>query len=223
MAFSSLYLPIYRPLSVSLCLSQSVIQSVTLSIFLSAYMYECLSVSHPSIHLPACLSLIHLSTCLFVCLSTIYPSKYLRLSILFFSFLSIHLHIPYILLYLPTMYTSISGIFPLYPPRSQVQLCVRVWVWVHQRPSHLVSSTRIHVTDAFSPCQPAIRTGLTNTCGPVVYLSITHMSMAVIHNTYPPTTCLKIALDKHSVAQFSLPVKYKKKYVSHDVKRNTKY
>lgn len=109
MAFSSLYLPIYRPLSVSLCLSQSVIQSVTLSIFLSAYMYECLSVSHPSIHLPACLSLIHLSTCLFVCLSTIYPSKYLRLSILFFSFLSIHLHIPYILIYQPTVRSNANN------------------------------------------------------------------------------------------------------------------
>lgn len=96
MAFSSLYLPIYRPLSVSLCLSQSVIQSVTLSICLSAYMYVCLSLTH-------------LSTCLFVCLSTIYPSKYLRLSILFFSFLSIHLHIPYILIYQPTVRSNANN------------------------------------------------------------------------------------------------------------------
>lgn len=205
----SIYLSIALSLFLFVCLSQSFSQLLCLSVCLLICMYVCLSPIYP----PACLSVSQPSIH-----QNIYVSPFS-----FFSFLSIHLHIPYILLYLPTMYTSISGIFPLSPPRSQVQLCVRVWVWVHQRPSHLVSSTRIHVTDVFSPCQPAIRTGLTNTCGPVVYLSITHMSMAVIHNTYPPTTCLKIALDKHSVAQFSLPVKYKKKYVSHDVKRNTKY
>lgn len=102
MAFSSLYLPIYRPLSVSLCLSQSVIQSVTLSIFLSAYMYECLSVSHPSIHLLACLSLNHLSIKISTSLHSlsfpfslstyIYPT-YLSIYRPFDRMLTIHVHL----------------------------------------------------------------------------------------------------------------------------------
>lgn len=188
-----------------------------------------------------CLSLIHLSTCLPVCLSSIYP-----LACLSVSQPSIHQNI-YVSPFSSFPFSLSTYIYPTYLSINRpFDRMLTIHVHIYQR--HLSPLSPSLASPAVRACaglgtpatlpsrviyphsrhgrvQPVstCHTHGTNTCGPVVYLSITHMSMAVIHNTYPPTTCLKIALDKHSVAQFSLPVKYKKKYVSHDVKRNTKY